>query len=78
MATETRITAPNGRYSIITSREQEARFGDRINHLSSLIPQPWICGNFDDHDQCVGGRTMTEAARVSTLAKAKAAGCVIT
>ena len=74
---EIKITAPNGKFSIITTRDQEARFGDKINHVSSTSAQPYIAANFDAAGNCVGGRTMQASLVEYQVAAAKKAGMIV-
>ena len=71
---KTKITAPNGKYSIITTRDQENTFDCSINHVSSTEAQPYIAVNFTDAGVAVGGRTMQESAVQHMIASAKGAG----
>lgn len=70
----TKITAPNGKYSIITTRDQESTFDCVINHVSSTEAQPFIAINFTDAGVAVGGRTMQESAVKHVIESAKNAG----
>lgn len=71
-----KITVANGRYSIITTRDQEHRFGDKINRLSSTEAQPYIGANYDENG-LVGGRTMTQHEVDALIGKAKASGAAV-
>jgi hypothetical protein len=73
----TRITTPNGKFSIITNRDQESRFEGKINHVSSTEPQPYIAANFSADGVCVGGRTMQQSYYTYMLEAAKKAGWMI-
>lgn len=69
-----KITAPNGKYSIITTRDQESEFDCIINHVSSTEAQPFIAINFTEQNIAVGGRTMQDSAVKSMIESAKKAG----
>lgn len=63
----------NGRYSIITKREDESSFDCKINHTSSTFEQPFIAVNFSAEGKAVGGKTMTkmEVENLVKIAKEK-------
>ena len=74
MSMEKKITIQDGRYTILTTRDQEHRFGDKIKHISSTEAQPYIAVNFDATGICVGGRTMQASAAKLLIDKAAMAG----
>ena len=71
---EKKITIPDGRYTILTTRDQEHRFGGNIKHISSTEAQPYIAANFDANGTCVGGCTMQSSATDLLLSKAQQNG----
>ncbi len=75
----TKITAPNGRYSIIDSRSSElaTKFADNISSQSSTEAQPWVGVNFNADGAVIGGRTMGESLRTATIKKCRDAGMVV-
>ena len=74
MSIEIKIVAPNGNFSVITTRDQEPRFAGKINHISSTEAQPWIVANFLADGTIVGGRTMQNSLRASTIERGKKTG----
>ena len=73
----TKITAPNGRYTIITTREFESKFDGVIDHISTTEAQPFIAANFSEDGKMVGGRTMQTSLRELSLKKAQESGMKI-
>ncbi len=75
----TKITAPNGRYSIIDSRNSElaTKYAASISSQSSTEAQPWVAVNFNADGTVVGGRTMQESLRTVTIEKSRASGLVV-
>lgn len=75
----TKITAANGRYSIIDSRNREfaAKYAASISSQSSTEAQPWVAVNFNADGTVIGGRTMQESLRTVTIEKSRAAGLVV-
>lgn len=71
---EIKITAPNGKYSLITTRDQESKFDCTVNHVSSTEAQPFIAINFTEKGEAVGGRTMQESAVKNMIESAKKTG----
>lgn len=71
---EIKITAPTGKYSIITTRDQESKFYCAINHISSTEEQPFIAINFDESGKAVGGRTMQKSLVENVVATSKKNG----
>ena len=71
---EIKITAPNGKYSIITTRDQESKFDCTINHVSSTDEQPFIGINFDESGKAAGGRTMQKILVENVVATSKKNG----
>ncbi len=64
----------NGRYSIITRREDESSFDCKINHVSSTSEQPFIAVNFSEEGKAVGGKTMTKMEVENLVRTAKDRG----
>ena len=74
---EIKVTTQTGQFVIITTRDQEHRFGGKINHISSTEAQPYISANHDANGVCIGGRTMQQSLVDLFLKKAKEQGCVV-
>ena len=75
--TEKKIISADGRYVILTTRDQEYRFNGKINHIGSTEAQPYIAANFTADGVIVGGRTLQESAAKLILNTASAKGWVI-
>jgi len=62
-----KITAPDGKYTIIASRE-EADVSWPIRRISCTTIQPYVAANFTAEGVAIGGKTMT-AREVDQLTK---------
>ncbi len=72
----TKITAADGRYSLIAKRVAGAD-ETGITHVSSSELQPWIARNFQADGSFVGGRTLSKGGFEACIAGAKKAGLKI-
>lgn len=70
-----KITAQNGRYSIVERRSNPLPGG--VQAISSTTLQPYMARNFSADGACVGGRTLTEMQREQIVAAAEKARCTI-
>jgi hypothetical protein len=75
----TKITAPNGRYSIIARSDSAfaKEHAGSISIQSSTELQPWVAVNFAADGSAAGGRTMQESLRTAMIEKSRAANMIV-